>query len=143
MKQHPLKLHPLRPCEQCQETFEPRHCNQKFCSDKCLKLASSNKRAEIREKAMAEGTEITYLKLRFTVLRRDKFCCRYCGRGAKNGTVLEVDHITPASKHGKYAIDNLFTACRECNAGKGDILLSEREIEKLKVKPPLNDIVQE
>lgn len=57
-------------------------------------------------------------KLRYTALQRDKFHCILCGRGADNGVLLEVDHITPLCKGGKTIIDNLQTLCHECNKGK-------------------------
>ncbi len=61
-------------------------------------------------------------RLRFEVLKRDRFCCQYCS--AKPPKVpLEVDHILPVSKGGKNNIDNLITACFDCNRGKSNILL--------------------
>lgn len=62
--------------------------------------------------------------LRFRVLARDDFRCVYCGRTPKNdGVVLEVDHVYPKSKGGKDTMDNLVTACRDCNQGKKDMVL--------------------
>lgn len=78
---------------------------------------------------MEEGTSRTYLKIRFMVLRRDKFACRYCGRSAKDGVTLEIDHVNPESKGGEYKIENLVTACKECNQGKRDILLDAEEVK--------------
>jgi 5-methylcytosine-specific restriction endonuclease McrA len=61
-------------------------------------------------------------KLRFQILKRDNFICQYCGRKAPE-VELEVDHIYPESKGGKYVEDNLITSCRDCNIGKSDFLL--------------------
>lgn len=58
-------------------------------------------------------------KLRWQVLKRDQFTCRYCGASAPD-VKLEVDHITPKSKGGLDHISNLTTACEECNRGKSD-----------------------
>ena len=55
---------------------------------------------------------------RFRVLERDGFRCRYCGKSSDQGAVLEVDHLYPKSKGGSHSIDNLVTACWECNRGK-------------------------
>ncbi len=55
--------------------------------------------------------------LRFDVFRRDNFCCRYCGRSSPSVT-LEVDHVVAVSNGGTDAIDNLVTACTDCNRGK-------------------------
>lgn len=57
-------------------------------------------------------------RLRFEVLRRDGFACRYCG-ATGDDAALEVDHIEPRSKGGSDDIDNLITACFACNRGKG------------------------
>jgi len=58
-------------------------------------------------------------QLRFTVLQRDGFRCRYCGRTAgEPGVVLHVDHVVPVAAGGATCEDNLMTACSECNLGK-------------------------
>ncbi len=57
-------------------------------------------------------------KKRFAVLQRDSFTCVYCGRSPKDGVVLEVDHIVAKCNGGKNDMDNLATACRDCNLGK-------------------------
>ena len=54
---------------------------------------------------------------RFDVLNRDKFRCAYCGLTAKE-TELHVDHIKAVSKGGSSEMDNLITACKDCNLGK-------------------------
>ena len=60
------------------------------------------------------------LGLRTEVLERDDYTCRYCGRSRYNSDVtLHVDHIHPESEGGKTTIDNLVTACQDCNLGKG------------------------
>jgi hypothetical protein len=58
-------------------------------------------------------------KLRFSVLMRDGFRCRYCGRTASEpDVVLHVDHVVPFSAGGTTSEGNLLTACSECNLGK-------------------------
>ncbi|MCK5492976.1 MAG: HNH endonuclease [Candidatus Omnitrophica bacterium] len=61
-------------------------------------------------------------RLRFLVLKRDNFICQYCGRKSPEAE-LQIDHMLPKSKGGKNNVDNLITSCRECNQGKGDVLL--------------------
>lgn len=58
-------------------------------------------------------------KLRYQVMRRDGHRCVICGRSAKDGVKLEVDHIFPVSKGGKTELNNLRTLCMDCNRGKG------------------------
>jgi hypothetical protein len=57
-------------------------------------------------------------KLRFDVFKRDGFTCQYCGAHPPN-VILEADHVIPAAGGGKAEIDNLVTACFDCNRGKG------------------------
>lgn len=64
-------------------------------------------------------------KMRFEVFKRDGFTCCYCGQKPPQ-VVLEADHIDPKSKGGEDDINNLITACFECNRGKGN-----REIASL------------
>ncbi len=76
----------------------------KYCNDNCSR-------------------SVARLSLRFMVLIRDNFTCQYCGRKAPE-VILHVDHIIPKSKNGKTVINNLKTACFECNLGKSNILLT-------------------
>lgn len=77
-------------------------------------------------------------RLRFEVLKRDNFCCQYCS--AKPPKVpLEIDHILPVSKGGDNSIENLITACFDCNRGKSNNELTcitkstEERIERMKL----------
>ena len=63
------------------------------------------------------------LKLRFRILMRDNFTCSYCGRKPPEVS-LEIDHRYPQSLGGKNMWNNLVTSCRDCNGGKGDMILS-------------------
>lgn len=56
--------------------------------------------------------------IRFDVFTRDGFRCRYCARGPADGVLLEADHVVPRSEGGPDTMDNLVTACRDCNRGK-------------------------
>jgi len=70
------------------------------------------------------------LKLRFLVFLRDDFTCQHCGRSAPE-VEIEVDHKIPVSVSKKKRdyqdisvnINDYITACKECNIGKGDIIL--------------------
>lgn len=57
--------------------------------------------------------------LRFQILERDQFRCRYCGAEASETVKLQVDHVYPRSQGGTNEESNLVTACWDCNSGKG------------------------
>jgi hypothetical protein len=56
-------------------------------------------------------------KLRYEVLSRDNFTCRYCGAFAPI-VMLHVDHVVPRKRGGRDIASNLVTACQDCNIGK-------------------------
>lgn len=56
-------------------------------------------------------------KIRFEVFKRDGFACSYCGK-TPPAVTLEVDHIDPKARGGRDDINNLLTACFDCNRGK-------------------------
>ncbi len=58
---------------------------------------------------------------RYNIFKRDNFECQYCGT-CKD---LTLDHVVPRSKGGKSTWKNLVTACKSCNARKGDFNLKE------------------
>lgn len=60
-------------------------------------------------------------RLRYEVMRRDDFSCRYCGRSSRE-TELQVDHVIPKTLGGADTIDNLVAACTDCNVGKGSTM---------------------
>lgn len=63
--------------------------------------------------------------LRFKVFQRDRFRCVACGRSPalSLGVELHADHILAVANGGKTSIENLQTLCRECNLGKGRMLV--------------------
>jgi len=69
-------------------------------------------------KSQQKGRQIPS-SLRFLVLKRDAFTCQYCGRRAPD-VELHIDHKEPWSKVREHRIENLVTACRDCNLGKSD-----------------------
>jgi hypothetical protein len=56
-------------------------------------------------------------RLRFEILRRDGFKCRYCGTVAA-AAELRVDHVIPEALGGPSEPSNLATSCDPCNSGK-------------------------
>lgn len=57
-------------------------------------------------------------RLRFEVMRRDNFACRYCGATADDAKLV-VDAVVPEALGGSHNDPaNLRTACEPCNSGK-------------------------
>jgi hypothetical protein len=79
--------------------------------------------AQESSSATRKRRKISY-RTRFRVLERDCFACRYCGRRPPE-VALEVDHVYPHAKGGDDDIENLATACEDCNVGKRDSVLDE------------------
>ena len=67
-------------------------------------------------------------KIRFAVLNRDGFSCRYCGAIAPT-VKLQVDHIKPVSEGGTNEMQNLITSCQLCNRGKSNWLVPESDLK--------------
>ena len=65
----------------------------------------------------ANGRDPLPAQLRFKVLQRDGFRCRYCGRAAPE-VRLHIDHVVPVAAGGETVEGNLMTACEDCNLGK-------------------------
>ena len=70
-------------------------------------------------------------RMRFEVLRRDGFRCRYCGTAAEDGATLHVDHVIPESLGGETHPRNLVAACAGCNAGKSSTTLDSEHVEQI------------
>jgi predicted restriction endonuclease len=56
-------------------------------------------------------------KTRFEVLKRDNFKCQLCGKGVKEGAILEAGHLIAVKDGGTNELTNLQTECFECNHG--------------------------
>lgn len=80
------------------------------------------------------GMSGAWERLRFRILNRDEFICRYCGASplTSNKVLLHIDHIMPRSKGGTNAESNLITACGQCNYGKLAFELKSEALTKVK-----------
>lgn len=65
------------------------------------------------------------------VLVRDGHTCQYCA-----GPAETVDHVVPRSRGGRHTWDNVVAACRRCNGGKRDRLLSETNMRLARTPGP-------
>lgn len=112
---------PTKICETCGKEFEAQRRTAKFCNAQCRyhNHLVDKKRIHIPR------------DLRFSILRRDGFMCRYCGAKPVEKE-LRVDHIVSIEDGGaRTASDNLITACNDCNSGKGKLSVDPKEIPPL------------
>lgn len=65
-------------------------------------------------------------RLRFEILRRDGFKCRYCHR---DQVIITVDHVIPVALGGSDHPTNLVASCDDCNAGKTSALPGGQTVE--------------
>lgn len=63
---------------------------------------------------------LSWKKIRYEVLKESNGKCYLCGRSAKDGVILHVDHIIPLSIDWGKRLDknNLQVLCNDCNLGK-------------------------
>lgn len=104
-------------------------------------------------------------KLQAEVLRRDRYCCRYCGIGLISKAVLldfgdivsekgfsattdaerhgslvafraNFDHVVPASLEGETDVNNLVSCCWSCNYGKRGLTLHQVGLADPRLRQP-------
>lgn len=117
---------PIKICKLCKSNFRSPQPRQIYCTKVCSSQAQYLK--------YKKSYKITY----WDVLSRDNFQCQYCGRTpTEHGITLHMDHIKPRADGGKDELDNIVTACSECNLHKSDRpLITETAFkERLQRKP--------
>ena len=77
---------------------------------------------ELREFLNTELGKMKWQEVRFDALKLGNGKCCLCGRSAKDGTILHVDHIKPKSLYPELAFEvtNLQVLCEDCNMGKSN-----------------------
>ena len=86
--------------------YAPEGENTKTASDKLTRFYASYE----------------WRRARYATLKRYGFRCLACGRSAKQGAVIQVDHKKPLRYHWdlRLDLDNLQPLCDWCNHGKGN-----------------------
>jgi hypothetical protein len=104
----------LKVCAQCGQEFEAEVHNARYCSQDC------------------RDASMVYRRSAATIFERDSFTCAYCGRSSIEDSVkLAVDHIIPVVRGGTDRVENLLTACSECNGHKSAKLYAPDVILRL------------
>lgn len=114
-------LNSLDFCKSCHGDFIAKTKNQTYCSNLCV--TTSMRKSHYKKKLSP--------RLRYEILVRDGFKCKYCGRSA-NDCILHVDHIIPVLSGGKTEPDNIITSCSLCNLGKSSMYLDNKDIKTIK-----------
>lgn len=120
MSKKKRNLNPIVKCKTCGSLFALDKYHSRYCSDDCRRKFKS----QYAQNKYQQKGRYDRIKLRFEIFSRDDFTCRYCGRNPPE-CILEIDHENPKSKGGINELENYITSCRECNRGKGDILLKQ------------------
>lgn len=84
------------------------------------KLDSNYESSDLTDLPELDSYSFVRPGLWWSVLARDKWKCCSCGRSAKDGITLHVDHIMPRSFGGTNDLKNLQTLCLKCNIGKSN-----------------------
>lgn len=86
-----------------------------------LKIKDIRKYIESMKEIVWDSDERQVSKrLRFMILKRDDFTCRYCWRKAPS-VILHIDHTKPYSKWWLTEEQNLVTSCADCNLWKSNL----------------------
>jgi 5-methylcytosine-specific restriction endonuclease McrA len=103
--------------------------------------------AVVRLRRMAKTDSRGVKFSRRNVYQRDGYSCQYCGE-KKSARELSYDHVVPRSAGGRTGWENIVTACKGCNARKGNQPCDEagmwprrppRRPRTLPLGPPLFD----
>lgn len=114
------------------KSFEKKSFKRKLKKQKkeMMKRIQEKEKKNLEERNWSEYHKKTkefyssdeWRRLRYIVLREQEGRCQCCGRSAKDGVVLHVDHIIPLSKDWSKRLekDNLQVLCEDCNLGKSN-----------------------
>lgn len=80
-----------------------------------ISLIGKNKDKKV---VLRKSTRQIEQKIMWTVFRRDKYTCRYCGN---NKVPLTVDHVVLWEEGGPTIPMNLISACKTCNNKRGSM----------------------
>lgn len=101
---------PERNCDVCDKLYTYERSNSKYCTERCRYNANNAVNGRMR----VPDT------LRFSILHRDGFACRFCGRRPPHSE-LQLDHVKTLAEGGApLDPNNLIVTCARCNNGHGD-----------------------
>lgn len=114
----------------CIKSFEKKHFKKEFKKKEKMKRIQEKAKKNIERRNWSEYhiktrefySSSEWKRLRYIILKEQGGRCQCCGRSAKDGVVLHVDHIVPLSKDWSKRLDknNLQILCEDCNLGKSN-----------------------
>lgn len=125
---------PAKPCAWCRGDFVPKTGGKRYCSPRCVKAATHQRKHVRRRGLRLQGVVSTQ-----EIYLRDGGICGLCQghvepdfEGTRKGLpgAPVIDHILPVSKGGKHERSNLQLAHWRCNTIKGN------RVEPLRGAPP-------
>jgi 5-methylcytosine-specific restriction endonuclease McrA len=104
-----------------------------FCSVNCRTIYSYDTRIESsRRRRARQRTNAIEIIRPLVIFERDNYKCWICGcnvvvlrnkANCKTPKAATIDHVIPLAKGGTHTIDNIKTACRQCNSIKSDKII--------------------
>lgn len=126
----PRKSHWTRkPCGHCGEVFVVTKNRAVYCSRICANRGAgharslhpeSSKTLHAHRRSAAPGLSYTARKALLRKWQRRQRACSYC-----SDLATTMDHVIPLIRGGSNYEGNLAPACRRCNSGKNQWLLTE------------------
>jgi len=136
---------PIAMCITCNGVFV-RDSNQQRQCEQCKAEGVADQRWRgrsvrgARERASTDGNSHRSAIRRRQVFERDKWQCQLCGvcvrphkQAANEPDEATVDHIIPLAKGGLHTMENVQTACRQCNTEKSDAMDWQPEAKQRRV----------
>jgi hypothetical protein len=109
----------------CGKTFETKSVIKTDC-DRCIKQRNQR---ENRKRARRYGVKYQPGIKRKYIFERDSYRCHICKKTCRTGKAWSnhpldptIDHLIPMSLGGDHVVENLATACFNCNSLKSNVL---------------------
>lgn len=106
--------------------------SMKLFLDEKIPFEGRHYRINNGELIIKDGVDFEKIMKKFAMLNSQSNRCYYCGCKLKKN--YSLDHKVPQILGGPTITNNLVLSCKKCNAGKGNLTLSEYNVYKSLVK---------
>ncbi|MBL4940351.1 MAG: HNH endonuclease [Colwellia sp.] len=117
-----MEAHGLHDCANDLRSQKKSIYKRPIAKPKKTKKRKKKKNLPANNKSKSFYKSVEWRRLRYDALVKHGGSCLACGRSAKDGVIMNVDHIKPRAKYPELAMDlnNLQVLCGGCNQGKGN-----------------------